>query len=114
MAAFPSLRHFQFEDSLMSARLACQRLVALRSLEPYGATRQRRSSIFWRMRRTPTLSPFVKSFSAINSRHLRVLNLVVEKADWNKPLADGRARGVAVHQSFRPMLLTSSKSRRRR
>jgi len=34
-------------------------------------------------------------------RHLRVLNLVVEKADWSKPLADGRARGVAVHQSFK-------------
>jgi isoquinoline 1-oxidoreductase subunit beta len=34
-------------------------------------------------------------------RHLRVLNLAVEKAGWSRPLADRRARGVAVHQSFK-------------
>jgi isoquinoline 1-oxidoreductase beta subunit len=34
-------------------------------------------------------------------RHLRVLNLAAEKAGWGGPLGDGRARGVAVHQSFK-------------
>jgi len=33
-------------------------------------------------------------------RHLAVLELVAEKAGWGKPLPSGRARGVAVHESF--------------
>jgi isoquinoline 1-oxidoreductase beta subunit len=33
-------------------------------------------------------------------RHLGVLNLAVEKANWKAPLADGHALGVAVHESF--------------
>ncbi|WP_460146235.1 xanthine dehydrogenase family protein molybdopterin-binding subunit [Pseudomonas sp. S2_A02] len=33
-------------------------------------------------------------------RHLGVLNLVVEKANWKAPLPDGHALGVAVHESF--------------
>ena len=33
-------------------------------------------------------------------RHLGVLNLAVEKADWQAPLPDGHALGVAVHESF--------------
>jgi isoquinoline 1-oxidoreductase beta subunit len=33
-------------------------------------------------------------------RHLGVLNLAVEKARWGAPLPKGRARGVAVHESF--------------
>ncbi|POF44038.1 twin-arginine translocation pathway signal protein [Pseudomonas laurylsulfativorans] len=33
-------------------------------------------------------------------RHLGVLNLAVEKADWSAPLPDGHALGVAVHESF--------------
>jgi len=33
-------------------------------------------------------------------RHLGVLNLAVEKAGWDKPLGEGRGRGVAVHKSF--------------
>jgi isoquinoline 1-oxidoreductase beta subunit len=33
-------------------------------------------------------------------RHLGVLNLAVEKAGWNTKLPEGRARGVAVHESF--------------
>ncbi|WP_347905860.1 xanthine dehydrogenase family protein molybdopterin-binding subunit [Pseudomonas purpurea] len=33
-------------------------------------------------------------------RHLGVLNLAVEKAGWGSPLANGRALGVAVHESF--------------
>ena len=33
-------------------------------------------------------------------RHLGVLNLAAEKAGWGTPLPEGRARGVAVHQSF--------------
>ena len=32
-------------------------------------------------------------------RHLGVLNLVAEKAGWDKPLPEGRFRGVAVHES---------------
>ncbi|MBX2805722.1 MAG: xanthine dehydrogenase family protein molybdopterin-binding subunit [Hyphomicrobiales bacterium] len=37
---------------------------------------------------------------ANSPRHLGVLNLVVEKAGWGSPVADGRARGIAVHKSF--------------
>ncbi len=33
-------------------------------------------------------------------RHLGVLNLAAEKAGWGKPLPSGRARGLAVHESF--------------
>jgi isoquinoline 1-oxidoreductase beta subunit len=33
-------------------------------------------------------------------RHLAVLNLAAETAGWGTPLPAGRARGVAVHESF--------------
>jgi isoquinoline 1-oxidoreductase subunit beta len=34
------------------------------------------------------------------SRHLAALNLAAEKAKWGTPLPQGRARGIAVHESF--------------
>lgn len=37
---------------------------------------------------------------ANHARHLGVLNLAAEKAGWGGPLEKGRARGVAVHESF--------------
>jgi isoquinoline 1-oxidoreductase beta subunit len=33
-------------------------------------------------------------------RHLGVLNLAAQQAGWGSPLAEGRARGIAVHASF--------------
>jgi isoquinoline 1-oxidoreductase beta subunit len=33
-------------------------------------------------------------------RHLRALHLAAEKAGWGKPAPAGRARGLAVHESF--------------
>jgi len=33
-------------------------------------------------------------------RHLGVLNLAAEKAEWGTPVSKGRARGIAVHESF--------------
>jgi isoquinoline 1-oxidoreductase beta subunit len=33
-------------------------------------------------------------------RHLGVLNLVAEKAGWGAPLQNGKARGIALHESF--------------
>ena len=33
-------------------------------------------------------------------RHLGALNLAAEKAGWGAPLPEGRARGIAVHESF--------------
>ncbi|GLS33787.1 isoquinoline 1-oxidoreductase, beta subunit [Mesorhizobium albiziae] len=33
-------------------------------------------------------------------RHAAVLRLAAEKAGWDKPLAEGRFRGVALHESF--------------
>jgi isoquinoline 1-oxidoreductase beta subunit len=33
-------------------------------------------------------------------RHLGALNLAAEKAGWGTPLPAGRARGIAVHESF--------------
>jgi isoquinoline 1-oxidoreductase beta subunit len=35
-----------------------------------------------------------------HSRHLGALNLAAQKAGWGTPLPKGRARGVAVHESF--------------
>lgn len=37
---------------------------------------------------------------AKHPRHLGVLKLAAEKAGWGQPLPKGRARGVAVHESF--------------
>ncbi|MGH6783872.1 MAG: molybdopterin cofactor-binding domain-containing protein, partial [Sphingomicrobium sp.] len=34
-------------------------------------------------------------------RHLGVLELAAQKAGWDVPLPQGRARGIAVHASFR-------------
>lgn len=33
-------------------------------------------------------------------RHAQVLRLAAERAGWGQPLPDGRARGVALHESF--------------
>lgn len=33
-------------------------------------------------------------------RHLAALNLAAEKFGWDKPLAKGRGKGIAVHESF--------------
>jgi isoquinoline 1-oxidoreductase beta subunit len=41
-----------------------------------------------------------RALLAKHPRHLGVLNLAAEKAGWGTPLAAGRARGVAVHESF--------------
>jgi isoquinoline 1-oxidoreductase beta subunit len=35
-----------------------------------------------------------------HARHKGVLELAAQKAGWGKPLAAGRARGIAVHESF--------------
>lgn len=48
---------------------------------------------------------FRKALLASKPRHLGVLQLAAEKADWGSPLAQGksgekRGRGVAVHESF--------------
>jgi isoquinoline 1-oxidoreductase subunit beta len=37
---------------------------------------------------------------ASSPRHLRVLELVADKAKWASPLPAGQARGIAVHDSF--------------
>lgn len=41
-----------------------------------------------------------RSLLAEHPRHLGVLELAAEKAGWGSSLPDGRARGVAVHESF--------------
>jgi isoquinoline 1-oxidoreductase beta subunit len=35
-----------------------------------------------------------------NTRHIGVLQRVAEISDWGGPVAEGRARGVALHKSF--------------
>jgi len=42
-----------------------------------------------------------RALLAGHPRHLRVLDLVAEKAGWGRPLPPGVARGIAVHESFR-------------
>jgi len=41
-----------------------------------------------------------RALLAKHPRHKGVLELAAEKAGWGKPLAAGRARGIAVHESF--------------
>ncbi len=41
-----------------------------------------------------------RSLLANHPRHLAVLNAAAEKAGWGTPLPAGKARGVAVHESF--------------
>lgn len=43
---------------------------------------------------------FRRALLGKSPRHLGVLNLAAEKAGWGKPLPPGRARGIAVHESF--------------
>jgi isoquinoline 1-oxidoreductase beta subunit len=44
---------------------------------------------------------FRRKMLARNPRYLGVLNLAAEKAGWGTPLPKGKARGLAVHESFR-------------
>jgi len=41
-----------------------------------------------------------RTLSKDHPRHLGVLNLAAQKSDWGSALPPGRARGVAVHESF--------------
>jgi isoquinoline 1-oxidoreductase beta subunit len=41
-----------------------------------------------------------RALLAKHPRHLAALNLAAEKSGWGSPLPQGRARGVAVHESF--------------
>jgi isoquinoline 1-oxidoreductase subunit beta len=43
---------------------------------------------------------FRQALLAKHPRHLAVLNLAAEKAGWGSSLGAGKARGVAVHESF--------------
>jgi isoquinoline 1-oxidoreductase subunit beta len=43
---------------------------------------------------------FRRGLLAKHPRHLGVLELASARAGWGKPLAKGRARGIAVHESF--------------
>jgi isoquinoline 1-oxidoreductase beta subunit len=43
---------------------------------------------------------FRRALLGKNPRHKRVLETVAEKAGWGKPLAEGRGRGIALHESF--------------
>ena len=41
-----------------------------------------------------------RSLLASQPRHLAVLELAAEKAEWGAPVADGKGRGFALHESF--------------
>jgi isoquinoline 1-oxidoreductase beta subunit len=41
-----------------------------------------------------------RTLLAKHPRHLKVLQTAADKAGWGKPLPKGRARGIAVHESF--------------
>jgi isoquinoline 1-oxidoreductase beta subunit len=44
---------------------------------------------------------FRQGLLAAHPRHLGVLKLAASKAGWGRPLQKGRARGIAVHESFK-------------
>ncbi len=44
---------------------------------------------------------FRRTLLTHHPRHLGVLELAAQKAGWGVPLPQGRARGIAVHESFR-------------
>lgn len=41
-----------------------------------------------------------RALLAGRTRHLRVLDLLAERAGWSAPLPTGRGRGLALHESF--------------
>jgi isoquinoline 1-oxidoreductase beta subunit len=43
---------------------------------------------------------FRRNLLSKNPRHKRVLELAAEKSNWTRPPSEGRARGIAVHDSF--------------
>ncbi len=43
---------------------------------------------------------FRRALLARHPRHLAALDLAVAQAGWGKPLPEGRAQGIAVHESF--------------
>jgi isoquinoline 1-oxidoreductase beta subunit len=55
-----------------------------------------------------------RALLAKHPRHLGVLNLAVDKAGWDQPLPPGRARGIAVHESFDSVVAQVAEVSRRR
>jgi isoquinoline 1-oxidoreductase subunit beta len=54
-----------------------------------------------------------RALLAKHPRHLGALNLAAEKAGWDQPLPAGRARGIAVHESFNSVVAQVAEVSRR-
>src|SRR5438105_4423810 len=54
-----------------------------------------------------------RALLAKHPRHLAALNLAAEKAGWGEPLPAGRARGIAVHESFDTVVAQVAEGSRR-
>ncbi len=54
-----------------------------------------------------------RALLAKHPRHLAALNLAAEKAGWGQPLPAGRARGIAVHESFNSVVAQVAEVTRR-
>jgi isoquinoline 1-oxidoreductase subunit beta len=54
-----------------------------------------------------------RALLAKHPRHLAALNLAAEKVGWDRPLPAGRARGVAVHESFNTVVAQVAEVSRR-
>jgi isoquinoline 1-oxidoreductase beta subunit len=54
-----------------------------------------------------------RALLAQHPRHLAALNLAAEKAGWGEPLPPGRARGIAVHESFESVVAQVAEVSRR-
>jgi len=54
-----------------------------------------------------------RALLAKHPRHLATLNLAAEKAGWGEPLPPGRARGIAVHESFESVVAQVAEVSRR-
>ena len=76
-------------------------VVALGRLDAHRLTRPRRSSTSWPSAAGKDPLEIRQQLLAKHPRHLGVLNLAAEKAGWGTPLPEGKARGIAVHESFK-------------